>query len=137
MDGIRKKLSELRPNFSRIEFNKIRKNFYNLKTKKILSKTSRNYLNELNTKIINLNKHDDYVGIENVNDLYSILDYKSILIRTGFNNNYLEYGSEGSNSLSFTEYLDLIKPYLEDLTNEKKNKGEWKLQLRLRFPLFH
>ena len=51
------------------------------------------------------------------------------MIRTGFNNNYLEYGSEGSNSLSFTEYLDLIKPYLEDLINEKKNKGERKLQL--------
>ena len=62
-------------------------------------------------------------------DLYSILDYKPILISNGFTNNYLEYGSEGSNSLSFTEYLDLIRPYLEDLINEKKNKGEWKLQL--------
>ena len=27
------------------------------------------------------------------------------------------------------EYLNLIKPYLEDLINDKKNKGEWKLQL--------
>ena len=27
------------------------------------------------------------------------------------------------------KYLNLIKPYLEDLINEKKNKGEWKLQL--------
>ena len=83
----------------------------------------------MNKKIINLNKHEDFIGLENVKDLYSILDYKPILIRTGFNNNYLEYGSEGSNSLSFTEHLDLIKPYLEDLINEKKNKGEWKLQL--------
>ena len=83
----------------------------------------------MNKKIINLDKHEDFIGLENVKDLYSILDYKPILIRTGFNNNYLEYGSEGSNSLSFTEYLDLIKPYLEDLINEKKNKGEWKLQL--------
>ena len=41
----------------------------------------------------------------------------------------MEYGSEGSNSLSFMEYLNLIKPYLEDLINEKENKGEWKLQL--------
>ena len=76
-----------------------------------------------------LNKHEDFIGLENVKDLYSILDYKPILIKTAFNNNYLEYGSEGSNSLSFTEYLNLIKPYLEDLINEKKNKGEWKLQL--------
>ena len=83
----------------------------------------------MNKEIINLDKHEDFIGLENVKDLYSILDYKPILIRTGFNNNYLEYGSEGSNSLSFTEYLDLIKPYLEDLINEKKNKGECKLQL--------
>ena len=76
-----------------------------------------------------MDKHEDLIGLENVKDLYSILDYKPILIRTGFNNNYLEYGSESSNSLSFTEYLDLIKPYLEDLINEKKNKGQWKLQL--------
>ena len=44
----------------------------------------------------------------------------------------MEYGSDSNNSLSFTEYLDLIKPYLEDLINEKKNKGEWKLQLTAR-----
>ena len=81
----------------------------------------------MNKKIINLNEQKDFIGLENVKDLYSILDYKPILINTGFTNNYLEYGSEGSNSLSFTEYLDLIKPYLEDLINEKKNKGEWKL----------
>ena len=83
----------------------------------------------MNKKIINLNKHEDLIGLENVKDLYSILDYKPILIRTAFNNNYLEYGSDGNNSLSFMEYLNLIKPYLEDLINEKKNKGEWKLQL--------
>ena len=121
----RKKLNELKHNFSRSEF----KNLYNLKNKKILSKKSTKYLNELKKKIINLDKHEDFIGLENVKDLYSILDYKPILIRTRFNNNYLEYGSEGSNSLSFTEYLNLIKPYLEDLINEKKNKGEWKLQL--------
>ena len=76
-----------------------------------------------------MDKHEDFIGLENVKDLYSILDYKPILIRTEFDNDYLEYGSEGSNSLSFTEYLDLVKSYLEDLINEKKNKGEWKLQL--------
>ena len=69
------------------------------------------------------------MGLENVKDLYSILDYKPVLITAGFNKNYLEYGSDGNNSFSFKEYLDLIKPYLEDLINEKKNKGEWKLQL--------
>ena len=83
----------------------------------------------MDKKIINLDKNEDFVGLENVKDLYSILNYKPILIKTGFDNNYLEYGSEGSDSLSLIEYLDLIKPYLEDLINEMKNKGEWKLQL--------
>ena len=129
IDGIRKKLNELKHNFPRIEFNKIRKNLYNLKNKNKLSKKSSKYLNELNKKIIGLDKYEDYVGIENVKDLYSILDYKPVLIRAGFNNNYLEYGSDGNNSLSFMEYLNLIKPYLEDLINDKKDKGEWKLQL--------
>ena len=83
----------------------------------------------MNKKIINLNEHEDFIGLENVKGLYSILDYKPILISTGFNNNYLEYGRDGNNSLSFMEYLNLMKPYLEDLINEKKNEGEWKLQL--------
>ena len=129
IDDIRKKLNELKHNFSRIEFNKIRKNLYNLKNKNKLSKKSIKYLNELNKKIINLNEHEDFIGLENVKDLYSILDYKPILISTGFNNNYLKHGSDGNNSLSFMEYLNLIKPYLEDLINDKKNKSEWKLQL--------
>ena len=37
--------------------------------------------------------------------------------------------SNGNNSLSFKEYLELIKPYLYDLINVYKAKGEWKLQL--------
>ena len=83
----------------------------------------------MNNKIINLDKHEDFIGLENVKDLYSILDYKPVSIRTGFNNYYLKYGSEGNNSLSFMEYLNSIKPYLEDLINDKKDKGEWILQL--------
>ena len=37
--------------------------------------------------------------------------------------------SNRNNSLSFNEYLELIKPYLYDLINVYKAKGEWKLQL--------
>ena len=37
--------------------------------------------------------------------------------------------NDGNNSLSFNGYLELIKPYLYDLINVYKAKGEWKLQL--------
>ena len=61
--------------------------------------------------------------------MFNIVNYEPILIKTGFDKNYLEYRSEGNNSLSFEEYINLIKPYLNDLINDKKDKGEWKLQL--------
>ena len=89
--------------------------------------------NKLDKKIYNNNTNDDF--IENVRDLFSILDYEPILIKTGFDNNNdnnyncLEHISNGNNSLSFNEYLELIKPYLNDLINVYKAKGEWKLQL--------
>ena len=84
--------------------------------------------NKLDKKINNNNNtNDDF--IENIRDLFSILDYEPVLIKSGFDNNCLEYMSNGNNSLSFNEYLELIKPYLYDLINVYKAKGEWKLQL--------
>ena len=83
--------------------------------------------NKLDKKINNNNTNNDF--IENIRDLFSILDYEPLLIKAGFDNNYLEYMSNGNNSLSFNEYLELIKPYLYDLINVYKAKGEWKLQL--------
>ena len=74
--------------------------------------------NELDKKINN----DDF--IENVRDLFSVLYYEPVLIKPGFDGNYLEYMSNGSNSLSFDEYLELIRPYLGDLINVYKTKGE-------------
>ena len=45
--------------------------------------------NKLDKKINNNNTNDDF--IENIRDLFSILDYEPLLIKTGFDNNYLEY----------------------------------------------
>ena len=78
--------------------------------------------NKLDKKINNNNTNDDY--IENIRDLFSILDYEPVLIKSSFVNNYLEYMSNGNDSLSFNEYLELIKPYLYDLINVYKDKGE-------------
>ena len=125
---IRKKLNKLRNNFSKSELKEIRNHLYNIENKNELE-NSKEYLDELDKKIIELNEYNGDDFIENVRDLFNILNYEPILIRNGFNNYYLEYRSEGNNSLSFKEYLDLIKPYLNDLINTHKNKGEWKIQL--------
>ena len=70
----------------------------------------------------NNNNNNDDEFIENVRDLFSIIDYEPLLRKTGFDNNFLEYMSNGNNSLSFNEYLELIKPYLYDLINVYKAK---------------
>ena len=120
IEVIRKELNELRNNFSRSELKEIRNHLYNIENKNELVK-SKEYLDELDKKIIELNELDDDF-IENVRDLFNTLNYVPILIKAGYDNNYLEYRSEGNNSLSFEEYLDLIKPHLND-------QGEWKRQL--------
>ena len=72
---------------------------------------------------------DDFIGIENVQDLFKLLNYKPTIVKSGYNNNYIEYRIEGNEILTFEEYLALIEPYLRELINDHKNKGEWKIQL--------
>ena len=61
--------------------------------------------------------------------MFKILIYKPTIVKSGYNNNYIEYRSEGDKLLTVEEYLALIEPYLRELTNDYKSKGEWKIQL--------
>ena len=92
----------------------------------------------MNKKIFKLEKyhhHDDYGyrGIKNIKDLFKLsIDkdyYKPIIVKRGYNNNYVQYESRGDKILTLNEYLDLIEEYLSKLINYHKNKGEWKVQL--------
>ena len=61
--------------------------------------------------------------------MFKILIYKPTLVKSGCNNNYIQYESKGDNILTVEEYLALIEPYLIELINYYKNKGEWKILL--------
>ena len=71
------------------------------KLDKKINNTNVDFIENKLDKKINNNTNDDF--IENVRDLFSILDYEPILIKTGFDNNndnnynYLEYMSNGNN----------------------------------------
>ena len=54
---------------------------------------------------------------------------KPILVKSGYNNNYIQYKSKGDKTLTFIEYLALIEQHLRKLINYYKNKGERKVQL--------
>ena len=61
--------------------------------------------------------------------MFKILIYKPTIVKSGYNNNDIEYRSEGGKLLTIEEYLALIEPYLRELINDHKSKGEWKIQL--------
>ena len=55
--------------------------------------------------------------------------YKPTFVKSSYNNNYTRYESKGDKILTVKENLGLIEPYLADMMNDNKSKGEWKIQL--------
>ena len=141
IDSIREDLKELGYKLPKSELKDIKKRLYNIESKKRLlnSKRTIKYLDELDEKILKLNKyyHDyddyEYKGIKDIKDLFKLsIDkdyYKPILVKSGYNGNYVQYESKGDKILTLKEYLALIEKYLRKLINYYKNKGAWKLQL--------
>ena len=129
IETAREKLKELRHKLSKNDLKKIKNNLYNIGSKKELleSEIIKEYFDELDKKILEFDEYyndDDFIGIENVQDLFKISIYKPTIVKSGYNNNYIEYRSEGDKLLAIEEYLNLIEPYLRELTNHHKNKGE-------------
>ena len=139
INTIREELKDLSYKLSKSELKEIKKNLYNIEERKQFeSKKTKRYLDELDKKILKLDKyhyHDDYEyrGIKNIQNLFKLsIDkdyYKPILVKRGYNNYYIQYESKEDKILALKEYLALIERYLRKLMNYYKNKGEWKLQL--------
>ena len=134
----REKLKELRHKFSKSDLKTIKRHLYNIENKKRLLELeiTNKYFDELDKKFLEFDEYyndndndDDFIGIENVQDLFKISIYKPTIVKSGYNNNYIEYRSEGDKLLTIEEYLNLIEPYLRQLISDHKNKDEWKIQL--------
>ena len=62
--------------------------------------------------------------------LKSIIDfYFSVRVSNFWNNNYIEYESNGDKkkTQSVEEYLNKISPYLKDIINNLKKSDTWKI----------
>ena len=141
IDNIREELKNLKYNTSKSESKDIKRNLYNIeKQRKISLKTTSKYLDELDKRILRLDKYHDYddfeyKGIKDIENLFKISTdkdfYKPKLNKSGYNKNYAQYESKGDKILSLKEYLNLIEKYLRELLEEYKQKGEWKVQLTI------
>ena len=59
--------------------------------------------------------------------------YKPTEVKSAFDGSYMLYESRGDKDakLALYEYFDKIKPYLKDMIDDYKSKGEWKIQLSM------
>ena len=138
---IREELKNPTYNILKSELKDIKWNLYNIeKQKKNCSRKTSIYLDELDKRILNLDKNHDYddyeyKGIKDIEELFKIsIDkdyYKPKLTKSGYNRNYVQYESKGDTILALKEYLALIEKYLRELIEEYKLKREWKVQLTI------
>ena len=139
IDDIRNELKDPTYNISKSKSKDIKKSLYNIEKRNIIgSKKTTRYIDELDKKILKLDKYhvyDDYEykGIKDIKDLFTLSiekdHYKPTLVKSGYNGNYVQYESKGDKILTLKEYLALIENYLRELINYNKSKGEWKVQL--------
>ena len=112
IDNIREDLKDLSYKLSKDKLQKIGENLYNIeKTKQFNSKKTNKYLNELDEKILKLEKYHDqdfyeYKGIKDMKDLFKLSIgkdyYKSVLVKSGYNGNYFHYESKGAKILTLS-----------------------------------
>ena len=139
IDNIREGLKDSSYRLSKSELKEIKASLNNIeKRKKISSEKTNKYLDELDKKVLKLDEYHDhdgyeYKGIKDIKDLFRLsIDkdhYKPVLVKSGYNKNYVQHESKGDKILSIQEYLALIRKYLRELINKYKNEGEWKIQL--------
>ena len=131
-NGIRKKLhkKEAVSNFLKEKASLTNK-------QKIVLKNISKYLKKLNNDLKKLYKYQDNItyGIDYLfNELNEEDSYEPKEIKSAFDGSYMLYESRGDkdNKLALYKYFDIIRPYLKDMINYYKSKGEWKIQLSMR-----
>ena len=146
-------LNERRSNLLRKETNEIRKKLhkkeavYNFlkekeqkcsltdRQKRVLKKIDR-YLKNFKNDLEKLQKYQYNItyGLDYLfNELDEVDYYEPKEVKSAFDGSYVLYESKGDkdNNLSIDEYFDIIRPYLRDMIDNHKARGEWKIQLAM------
>ena len=92
--------------------------------KKLFDARKSNYLDD---------DDDECNGIKDLEYLFEDY-YEPKEIKSAFDGSYILCESKGDKhaKLSIAEYFDKIKPYLKDMIDDHKARGEWKIQLVMR-----
>ena len=104
---------------------------------KIVLKNIGKYLKKLNIDLKKLNKYQDNAtyGLDYLFNEFNEEDYyEPKEIKSAFDGSYMLYENRGDKDvkLALYEYFEKIIPYLKDMINNYKSKGEWKIQITMR-----
>ena len=97
--------------------------------KRVLKNIDR-YLKNLKKDLEKLQKYSITYGLDYLfNELGEVDYYEPKEVKSASNGNYVLYESKGGkdNRLSLYEYFDIIRPYLKDMIDNHKARGEWKI----------
>ena len=106
----------------------------------MLKKINR-YLQNLKNDLDKLQKYQ-YNITQDLDYLFNELDevdyYEPKEVKSAFDGSYILYESKGDKDarLSIDEYFDIIRPYLGDMIDNRKARGDWKIQLTMRIICF-
>ena len=151
---VRELFNKIRNNLSNEETKRIRKELYKKeavytflkekeqegtitnKQKNVLKNIDR-YFKKLNSDLSELQKYQENItyGLDYLfNEVNEEDYYEPKQIRNAFDVSYTLYQSRGDkdNMLAIYEYFDKTIPYLKDMIDDYKSKGEWKIQLVMR-----
>ena len=149
---VKKLFNERRSNLSRKEINEIRKKLHKKEAVYIFLKekeqegslTNRQkrvlknvdwYLKNFKKDLEKLQKYSITYGVDYLfNELDEWNYYEPIEVKSAFDGSYMLYESRGDkdSKLAIYEYFDIIRPYLRDMIDNHKTRGEWKIQLTMR-----
>ena len=93
------------------------------------------YLKNLMKDLKKLQKYSITYGLDYLfNELDEVDYYEPKEVKSASNGKYVLYESKGDkdNKLAIYEYFDIIRPYLKDMIDNHKARGEWKIQLTMR-----
>ena len=77
-----------------------------------------------------LQKYSITYGLDYLfNELDEVDYYQPKEVKSAFNSNYVLYESkeDKDNTLALYEYFAVIRPYLKDIIDDYKARGEWKI----------
>ena len=145
---VRELFNKVRDNLSRKETKTIRNKLYKkesiynfLKEKNTLTDKEKTvlmgvgkYFKTLNNDLKKLQRYQDNItyGLDYLfNKLNEEDYYEPKEVKSAFDGNYILHERRGDKDakLALYEYFNKIKPYLKDMINEYKFKGEWKIQI--------